>query len=142
VADELPIVLDQAAEANGLANMLFDLIRQNLEQKPHKRRDFDALSGRVTIQAHDIEVEVTLDFGKGRLRILDGARENPMLSIRTDHETILDLSLIGIRMGLPNYFDSTGRGILKKLLSGKLKIGGLWRSPVALTRLTRLISVN
>ena len=136
------IVLDPGAAENGLACMLADLIRQNLEQRPLKRKDFDALAGRVGIDATDIEVRVTLDFQGGRLTLYDGIEGRPMLLIRTDHDTILGLTLIPIRLGLPDFLGQQGRATLKKLWGGSLKIEGLWRAPVALVRLTRLMSVS
>jgi hypothetical protein len=136
------VQLAPGAEENGLASMIADLVRQNLAQRPEKRKDFDALFGRVAIDARDIEVQVTLDFARGRLTVYDGVREAPMLVIRTDHDTILDLTLLGIRFGLPNYFDERGRAVLRKLFRGDLSIEGMWKAPVALTRLTRLLSVS
>jgi hypothetical protein len=45
-------------------------------------------------------------------------------------------------MGFPNYFDRTGRDILKKLLCGSLKIEGLLKHPFQLVHLTKIFSVN
>jgi hypothetical protein len=64
------------------------------------------------------------------------------LTIIADHDAILALSLINIFMGLPNYFDKTGRDIVKKLLGGSLKIEGLLKHPLQLTHLTKIFSVN
>jgi hypothetical protein len=55
---------------------------------------------------------------------------------------ILQLSLIDICLGLPNYFDKTGRDILKKLFFGNLKIEGMLKHPLQLTHLTKIFSVN
>ena len=41
------IELAPGAENNGFATMLADLVRQNLEAKPHKVADFDAIAGRL-----------------------------------------------------------------------------------------------
>jgi hypothetical protein len=43
-------------------------------------------------------------------------------------------------MGMPNYFDSAGRDVVKALLSRRLRIGGMWRVDT-LNRVTRLFSV-
>jgi hypothetical protein len=43
---------------------------------------------------------------------------------------------------LLNYFDETGRDILKKLLRGSLKIEGLLKHPLQLVHLTKIFSVN
>jgi hypothetical protein len=139
---EPEIILDPGAAENGLAGMLADLIRQNLEQRPSKRPDFDALSGTVALDASDIDVQVTLDFQKGRVRIYDGVQGRPMLRIRTDHDTILGLTLLPLRFGLPDFLGPQGRATLKKIVDGSLKIQGLWRAPVVLVRLTRLLSVS
>ena len=56
------VALAPGAEENGLAIMLGDLVRQNLEAKPQKMADFDALDGRVSIVADDADVALTLVF--------------------------------------------------------------------------------
>ena len=136
------IILDDGAKDVGLAEMLFNLLRQNLEQKPQKLLSFKALDSNVVMVARDIDITVTLSFKRGKLNIYDGVVGNPDLKIIADHDAILELSLINIRLGLPNYLDKTGRNVLKKLLLGELKIEGLLRHPLQLTHLTRIFSVN
>jgi hypothetical protein len=136
------IVLDEGAKDVGLAEMLFNLLRQNLEQKPQKVSSFEALKSNVVIVARDIDITVTLAFKGGRLTIYDGVVGDVDLKIIADHDAILGLSLIHIFMGLPNYLDKTGRDILKRLLRGSIKIEGLLRHPVQLTHLTKIFSVK
>jgi hypothetical protein len=136
------ITLDNGAKDVGLAEMLFNLLRQNLEQKSQKLSSFEALHSNVVIVARDIDITVTLAFGNGELTIYNGIVGKPDLKIIADHDAILDLSLINIFLGLPNYFDKVGRSILKKLLLGKLRIKGLLNHPLQLTHLTKLFSVN
>ena len=140
--EQAVIILDEGAKDVGLADMLFNLIRQNLEQKPHRLSSFRTLNSNVVIVAKDIDITVTLAFNKGRLTVFDGMAGEADLKIIADHETILELSLIKISMGLPNYFDRNGRDILKKLLLGNLKIGGMLKHPLQLVHLTKLFSVN
>jgi hypothetical protein len=142
VREEPVILLDEGAKDVGLADMVFNLIRQNLEQKPYRLRSFRALDSNVTIMARDIEITVTLVFAKGKLTIYNGIVGKSDLKIIADHDAILGLCLFNICMGLPNYFDSNGRDILKKLLLGHLKIEGLFKHPLQLTHLTKLFSVN
>ena len=92
--------------------------------------------------ARDIDITLTLAFKRGELKIYDGVVGKPDLKIIADHDAILELSLINICMGLPNYFDKTGRNVLKKVLLGDLKIEGLLRHPLQLTHLTKIFSVN
>ncbi len=140
--EEPVILLDEGAKDVGLADMIFNLIRQNLEQKPYKRRGFQALKSNVVIVAKDIEITITLAFQSGKLTIYNGIVGEADLKIVTDHDVILQLSLINICLGLPNYFDETGRDILKKLLFGNLKIEGMFKHPLQLTHLTKIFSVN
>jgi len=136
------IILDEGAKDVGLAEMLFNLLRQNLEQNPQKMSSFEALGSNVVMVARDIDITITLIFKRGELKIYDGAVGDVDLKIIADHDAILDLSLINIFMGLPNYFDKIGRTILKKVLLGDLKIKGLLRHPIQLTHLTKIFSVN
>jgi hypothetical protein len=136
------IVLDEAAKEVGLAEMMFNLIRQNLEQKPKRLSSFKALNSNVVIVARDIDITVTLAFKKVDLTIYNGIVGKPDLKIIADHDAILDLSLIKISIGLPNYFDRTGRDILRKLIFGNVKIEGMLKHPLQLIHLTKIFSVN
>ncbi len=138
---EVKIELGKGTEENGLANILFDLIRQNIERRPGKINDLQRLNITVSLSANDIDVSALLRFQNGRLLIDNKIQEDAEIEIATDSETILDLSRIKIIGGFPYYFDETGRGIIKKLLSGRLKIRGLFAHPIKLTRLTRIMSV-
>ena len=136
------IILDEEAKDAGLAEMVFNLIRQNLEQRPFKLSSFKALHSNVVIVARDIDITITLAFNRGELTIYNGTAGKADLKIIADHDAILALSLIKIFMGFPNYFDRTGRDILKKLLCGSLKIEGLLKHPFQLVHLTKIFSVN
>jgi hypothetical protein len=136
------LVLDEGAKDVGLAEMMFNLIRQNLEQKPQRLSSFKALNSNVVITARDIDITVTLAFKRGELTIYNGIVGKPDLKIIADHDAILGLTLVNICMGLPNYFDKTGRGIFKNLLLGSLKIEGMLRHPLQLIHLSKIFSVN
>jgi hypothetical protein len=136
------IVLDDGARDVGLAEMLFNLLGQNLDQKPQKVSSFRALDSNVVIVARDIDITVTLAFKRGELTIYDGVIGKADLKIIADHDAILDLSLINICVGLPNYVDKTGRNILKKILLGNLKIEGMLKHPLQLIYLTKIFSVK
>jgi hypothetical protein len=140
--EEPVIVLDEGARDVGLAEIVFNLIRQNLEQKPQKLSSFQTLNSNVVIVAKNIDITVTLAFKKGKLTIYNGIVGRADLKIIADHDAILDLSLINICMGLPNYLDGTGRNIMKKLLLGNLKIEGMLKHPLQLIYLTKIFSVN
>jgi len=133
-------VLTEASEI-GLAVMLSDLIRQNLDQDPEKRKHFNALDARVLIEARDIQITVGLEFKQGRLTVSEGFSVKPDLHIITDSATVLDLCLLKIKFGLPYFFDGAGSNVLKKLLTRELIIKGLFCHFSTLVKLTQLFSV-
>jgi hypothetical protein len=136
------ITLAPGAEEAGLAVMLADIIRTNLQNKPEREKDFNSLQGNIYIRAEDADVDITLAFEKGKLTVHGGKVGKPKVSIVTDSETLLNLANISIKMGLPYYFDETGRAIIRKLLKRELKLKGLVTHPLALTRLTKIMSVK
>lgn len=129
------------AENVPMAALLSSLLAGNLD-RPEKLRVFNTLETTARILAKDIGVEVTLVFARGSLTFHGGRPTRPDLSIETDSETLLDLANINIKFGLPYYFDEAGIGILKKLVRRELKIKGMFAHPVALTRLTKIMSIN
>jgi len=144
------VVLAPGAEDNGLAMMLADLVRQNLEAKPHKMGDFEALSGAVSIVADDAEVALTLRFQSGRLTIHDGIVGIPDVTIRGSSDTILALSnmpLMGkLGLPLPHPRDKEAvkivQGVMTAMREGKFHIYGAAFHLPLLMRLTRVMSVN
>lgn len=133
-------VLKEASEI-GLAVMLSDLIRQNLDQDPGKIKCFNSLDAKVLIEARDIRITVGLEFRQGRLTASEGSFIQSDLHIIADSATILDLCLIKIKFGLPYFFDATGSKVFKKLLTRKLIIKGLLRHFFILVKLTKIFSV-
>jgi hypothetical protein len=128
--------------ASPFAEMLGGLIQANL-RRPEKRRDFDRLEAAVGVRVVDIEEGVTLRFGRGHLVVSNGLHSPRQLTISGDAATILQLSTLRIGpLGLPIYFDATGRSVLRQLLRGRLKIDGLLRHPRRLNTVTRLFSVT
>ena len=129
-------------EASPMAAMLAGLITANVEQHPERWDDFHKLSGTsVSIEVPDIEEALTLTFAGDDLVVRSGKRGRPAVSIRADSEVVMALNLLKEGpLGMPNYFDENGRNVVRALLSGKLKIGGMWRVDT-LNRVTRLFSV-
>jgi hypothetical protein len=123
--------------------MLGGLIEANVSGRPEKRRDFDSLKARVGIQVLDIEEAVTLDFRDGHLRVSNGLGRDRQITIRTDADTVMMLSNLAIGpFGMPVYFDGVGRGIVRKLLGGGLKIDGMLTNLPTLNQVTRVFSVQ
>jgi hypothetical protein len=123
------------------AGILADLLTGNLAQNAGKQAVFRRMRGTVAIDLADIETAVTLFFEGGRLRIEAGISAGPDLLLRTASDLVTDLNALRIVGGLPWYFDEAGRTVVGHLLTGRLKIEGMFVHPVLLTRLTKIMSV-
>lgn len=134
-------IIENRAGEVPFAGILADLLKENLAQHPEKRGIFRKMRGGVVIDLVDIETVVTLLFTEGALQIEAGVSENPALVIRTASDRVMDLNALRIVGGLPWYFDGAGRKVVAHLLTGRLKIAGMFAHPVLLTRLTILMSV-
>ncbi len=135
------VKLAPGAEDVAMAVMIADMIKANLE-KPEKLKDFNRLRSRVHILAEDAETEMTMVFDKGSLTVYGGKEGTPDLSIATDAASLLDLANLNIKFGMPWYFDETGMAVVKKLLKRELKIKGMFTHLVALTLLSKVMSLN
>lgn len=130
-------------DASAFAQMLGGLIEANVESRPEKRPDFDTLKARVGIAVNDIDESVTLDFRGGLLKVSNGLKRDRRLTIRTDADTVMMLSNLAIGpFGLPIYYDSVGREIVGKLLTGRLRIDGMVANLLTLNQVTRIFSVR
>ncbi|MDP9037316.1 MAG: hypothetical protein M3O50_21160 [Myxococcota bacterium] len=145
--------LAPGAEENGLACMLAELVRQNLEAKPRKNRDFDALTGSVAIVADDAEVALTLRFERGgSLTIHDGIVGVPDMTIRGPAETIMALSNLPIGpLGLPIPNPRGGsdpssleaaRSVFAAVRGGRLHMYGMAFHVGLALKLTRVMSIH
>jgi hypothetical protein len=133
--------IDNRAGEVPFAGILADLLTANLAQHPEKREVFGKMRGGVAIDLVDIETAVTLIFTERGLRIEAGVGENPALVIRTTSDRVMDLNALRIVGGLPWYFDEAGRKVVAHLLTGRLRVEGMFAHPVLLTRLTIVMSV-
>jgi len=144
------IELAPGAENNGFATMLADLVRQNLDAKPHKVRDFDALSASIAIVAEDAEVALTLAFGNGRLLVHDGIFEVPDVTVRGSSDIIMALSNVPLTtllaLPVPRRGDRDGaetlRTVMAAMRDGSFKVYGMALHIGAMMHLTRVMSVN
>jgi hypothetical protein len=144
------ILLAPGAEENGLAMMLADLVRQNLEAKPHKQADFDAIEGSIAIVAEDAEVALTLRFSGGTLTIFDGIVGIPDVALRASSDIIIALSNVPLtaKLGLPfpRWRDKDGsavvKGIFGAMRDGSFRVYGSAFHMAMMMHLTRVMSVN
>jgi hypothetical protein len=134
---------EQGEEASPFGQMLGGLIEANVESRPEKRADFEALKARVGVFVTDIEEGVTLDFQGGHLVVHNDLQPGRDVTIWGDADTVMQLSNVKIGFaGMPNYLDATGRQVVGKMLKGKLKVDGLAGNLTTLNQVTRLFSVQ
>jgi hypothetical protein len=127
-------------DPNGLATMLGGLIEANLAA--HPEREALLKPATVVITAPDAGVSVTIRMAPGRVEVANGVRGRPTLRVRADSETLIELSVVPLRLGLPDTMTPQGREVTAKLMKGTIKVKGMFRSLGTLTRLNRLLSVN
>lgn len=130
-------------EPSAFASMLGGLIEANVENSAAKKKDFDALDARVGVFVTDIDEGVTLEFDRGSLTVHNGLKPKRDLTIRAEADTVMNLSNLKIGMfGMPVYFDSVGRGVVTKMVTGRLRIDGLLGNIATLNSVTRIFSVQ
>jgi hypothetical protein len=130
-------------EPSAFASMLGGLIDANIANNPARRKDFDELKVRVGVWVTDIDEGVTLDFQGGSLVVANGLKPGRDITIRTDADTVMNLSNLRIGLfGMPVYYDEVGRGVAAKLVRGKLRIEGLLGNIATLNTVTRIFSVR
>lgn len=143
------IELAPGAESNAFATMLAELVRQNLETKPHKRKDFDRLDGTIALVADDADVALTLEFRPGEgLTLHDGIQGVPDVAVRGTSDAIMALSNVPLTrpFALPLPTDRPSLEVLRAMVSamrsGGLRVHGMLGNFGLLSRLTRVMSVN
>jgi hypothetical protein len=126
-------------EPNGLAAMIGGLIEANLAA--HPQRQALLKPAHVGIVAVDAGVALTPRLAPGRVTVANGLAGDPQVVIRTDSETLTELTSVPLRFGFPDATTPAGREATAKLLKGSLKVQGLALHPGIVSRLNRLLSV-
>jgi hypothetical protein len=133
-----PVIIEPGAE--GLGEMLAGLVRGNLERAPHRLELLRTLVSRVNLRAADMDASVGILMGAGRFHVHRSVLPNPDLDITADAETLLALTAVPLRLGMPDVATGEGRAIVAKLARGDLRVRGLVARLPLLTRLNRLLS--
>jgi hypothetical protein len=129
------------AEPNGLAAMLGGIMEGNLASHPERQRLLTDVST-YGIRAPDVAVAVSIRLAPGKITVRNGIVGNPDILVQADSETLVGLSSVPLKFGLPDIGTREGREINKKLLRGRLKVKGLFLHPRKLARLNKLLSVR
>lgn len=126
-------------EPNGLAEMVGELLRQNLERDPGRRRHLTPTT--ATIAVPDAGVDLTIRIAPPDVSVANGPAPGAHLRIRAGSDALLRLTAAPLRLGFPDPFRPQGRAVLRDLVAGRVRVGGLVRHPVRTARLSMLLSV-
>ena len=126
-------------EPNGIAAMIGGLIQANLAA--HPRREKLLKPALIGIVAEDAHVSLTLRIEPGRVTVSNGLAPSVDVLVRSDSETLTELSSTPLRMGFPDAFSRAGRAVTGKLFKGSLTVRGLITRAGTVSRLNRLLSV-
>ena len=133
------VVLEPGVQ--GLGEMLAELVRSNLAREPERAELLRGRVSRVNVRASDADMVAGLMVGAGRFRVLPSSLPSPDLDIATDSATLMELSSVPLRFGLPDVATQAGRAITAKLVRGELRVRGMLLRLPLLSRVNRLISV-
>lgn len=111
---------------SGLAQIVLQLLQQDLAEFESKRKRAARLRGRVALTDSEHDVTVTLDFRGDRILVSDGAREPIDASIAGPHR-----ELLGLLQGRTSPLGAH--------LRGRLRVRSSWRKPFFPLRVHRLM---
>ena len=128
------------AEPNGLADLVGRLIQANLERRPGRRT---LLSPSVVeLVASDADTAATIVLSAGGVEISNAsANPRPHLRVVAGADDLLELSTTPLRFGFPDLFDAAGRSVIRRIATRHVRVSGMIRHPIRLSRFTRLLSV-
>lgn len=138
------IELYPGASDNPFASMMVELLRQNLIDHEAKQSDFDAMRGRVTLIAEDIDAAVSLHFDHGKLRVHAGVHGIPDLVLRGTTDALVDLSRMppDAKLSfLPDLRSDATRSVLRAFRERRLQAFGAAAHPLLTLRLSRVLSI-
>ena len=120
--------------------MLGGLIQANLEQ--HPERESLLKPALIAIKAPDAEVSVTITIAPAKVTVRNGRpTAKPLLDVTAESTTLIELSSVPLRWGLPDSMTKDGREINLKLLKGQIKVKGMFAHLGALARFNKLLTV-
>jgi hypothetical protein len=123
----------------GLAGLVVGLVTQNVERDPSRRRFLHG--GTVVIAATDAEVAIRLELVPG-LPWVQGWPLRAPVEVRARSATLLELSAVPLRFGLPDVLTADGRRVVAGIVRGTIRIRGLMLHLPTVRRLTMLLSAR
>lgn len=132
----------EVEEGSGsFARMLGGLLAANLQADPGKEDLVRRSEGAIGIVVTDTDEEVRLHFAGDALWVTSGPATAAELRLVGTADTILGLSTVPLRLGLPDLLTSSGRGMTGRWLAGGLQVHGLPRHAGLLRTVLSLLNV-
>jgi hypothetical protein len=120
--------------------MLGGLIEANLQQHPERASLLKPAV--IAITAPDAGVSVGIRLAPDGVTVRNGEPPGRAdLRVTADSTTLIELSSVPLKFGLPDSMTKDGREVTKKLLTGAIKVRGMFTHTGALSRFNRLLSV-
>ncbi|MFZ8801721.1 MAG: hypothetical protein ACO2PO_01810 [Candidatus Calescibacterium sp.] len=119
------VVIDEKAKDNGLASMIYQMIKENLEKNPWKEKFAKKINSEISIFAKDAEVKVSLSFRKDKALVFDGEIFSPDIKLSADTSDLIDMtkikivSLLGLHIPI---LSKDNFELLKKIIDGRIKL--------------------
>lgn len=139
------IELAPDAVGHPFAEMMAQLLRQNLDDHPEKQAVALRLAGKVAIVVTDLDEGVTLECSRGRITFHPGIHGIPDATIRAPSEWVAKMSLVELTNTPLRLPDPRG-AVAKELREAEKKgIVRTYSSPLAtllLLRLTEVLSIH
>jgi len=128
------------AEPNGLADLVGRLIETNLEADPDRRSLLrDSV---VRLRASDAATEATVTLSSAGVGVSNGPMgRRPHLTLVAEAYDLIELAGAPLRFGFPDAFHPRGRAVIRRIATRHVRVSGMLRHPVRLSRFTRLLSV-
>ncbi|MDP9405274.1 MAG: hypothetical protein M3O86_01545 [Actinomycetota bacterium] len=128
-------------EPNGLAEMIAGLVEANVAADAGKARLLESLRGAAQLDVRDADVTIGLKFVPGTLTVTSVAVPGADVRITADAATVMALSTVPLRYGLPDVATPEGRAVVGKLATGQLRVAGLPLGLPLLRAVTTLLNV-
>jgi hypothetical protein len=139
-----PLVRYADAEPNGLADLLGRLLEANVEADPARRRLLAPAV--IEVDASDAAVAARVELTPDAVVVANlwtsGAAASADVRIRAGAADLLALAGAPLLAGLPSPFRRDGRDVLRRIANGSVRISGMLRHPVVVSRFARLLSVS
>lgn len=135
-----PPQVTRVGDLDGLADMVADLLSDNLRGAPGRAALLSQRTWVASVVVPDAESHFAIRLSTDDVSVLAEPQGNPSLRITIDGETLVELPEIPLLVGLPDPRTPPGRALIAKLIRRQVTIRGLFRHPVRLTRLLRLLN--